>query len=83
MNLEMRNEVKKLNSLIESLVNLSDIDSFKNTEKNNLKDILDEILKDFKDKIKDKKLKSKIDIPEDLKVDANRDYLYIFLSNII
>jgi signal transduction histidine kinase len=28
-------------------------------------------------------LKSKIDIPEDLKVDANRDYLYIFLSNII
>ena len=83
MNKEMRNEIKKLNSLIDSLVNLSDVDSFKVTEKNNLKEILEEIIKEFKDKIKKGKIKVNLDIKDNIFVEANRNYLYIYLSNIV
>lgn len=83
MNKEMRYEVKKLNSLIDCLVNLSDVGSFKNKDKNILKDILEEIIKEFKDKIKEKELKINLDIKDDIIVEANRNYLYMFLSNLI
>jgi two-component system sensor histidine kinase CiaH len=83
MNKEMRDEVNKLNSLIDCLVNLSDVDSFKKADENNLKDILEEIVKEFKSKIKVKKLKVKLDIKYDVIIKANRSYLYMFLSNLI
>lgn len=80
---ENRIELKKLNSLIDSLVNLSDIDNFKNTQKNILSEIIEEIKKEFDKKIKAKKLEVNIKIPKAIKIEANRDYLYIFLSNLI
>ncbi len=83
MNKEMRSELKKLNSLIDCLVNLSDIWSFKKIDKNDLKNILEEILKEFSSKIKDKKLKISLEIKNDLFIYSNKGYLYIFLSNLI
>jgi len=83
MNNEMRLEIKKLNSLIDVLVNLSDLDSFKKIEKNNLLDIILEIEKNFKSKINEKKLKLNINIKKDITIEWNKTYFYMFLSNII
>lgn len=83
MNLEMRNEVKKLNSLIDWLIELSDIDSFKNKEENNLKEIILDIEKDYKKNIEDKEIKVDIKMNKDVFIDSNKNYLHIFLSNLI
>jgi signal transduction histidine kinase len=83
MNWEMREEVKKLNLLINSLVNLSEIDSLKNREENNLLEMVNEIIKNFSDKIEDKKIKINIDIDKNTIIKSNKIYLYMFLSNIV
>gem|GEM_PF-6159013 len=44
MVVEMKKEVLRLNSLIETLVNLSNIDLLKNTETINLKETIDDIV---------------------------------------
>ena len=73
----------KLNSLLQSLINLSDIWSFRNVEKVDLNDIVEEILKSFSEKIQEKNIKINKNIKKNIFIMANRDYLYIFLSNII
>lgn len=83
MTKELKQEVIRLNSLIDSLVNLSDIDVFKNTEEVNLKNIIDEIINDFKLKISEKNIEVNISMIKSIKIKAHKDYLYIFLSNII
>lgn len=83
MSWEMREEVKKLNLLINSLVNLSEIDSLKNREENNLLEMVNEIIKNFSDKIEDKKIKINIDIDKNTIIKSNKIYLYMFLSNIV
>lgn len=80
---ELKKETLKLNSLIDSLVNLSDFDEYSEVDKLNLKDEIEEILSDFKYKIEEKKLDVKLKVKKDIKVLANKNYLYIFLSNII
>jgi len=83
MMLELKNEVIRLNSIIDSLVSLSDIDSLKDVQKNNLKEIISEINTYFSQKIKDKNIKINISIKENIFISANKDYFYMFLSNII
>ena len=83
MILELKTEILKLNSLLQSLINLSDIWSFRNVEKVDLNDIVEEILKSFSEKIQEKNIKINKNIKKNIFIMANRDYLYIFLSNII
>jgi signal transduction histidine kinase len=80
---ELKNEVIKLNSLIDSLVELSNIDFFKDLEELNLKDCVNEVLSDLKIGIKKKKIAVDIKIKDDIFIKANKNYFYIFLSNII
>ncbi|NCO32121.1 HAMP domain-containing histidine kinase [bacterium] len=81
--LELKWEVKKLNSLIDSLVKLSNIDVFKDVEDINLYDAINEIINDFKSKIDDKKIVVNVKIGKKVTISSNKNYLYIFLSNII
>ena len=83
MVVEMKKEVLRLNSLIETLVNLSNIDLLKNTETINLKETIDDIVWEFKFKIAEKKLNINVNLPKKLLIKANKDYFHIFLSNII
>lgn len=83
MTKELKWEVIRLNSLIDSLVNLSDIDVFKNIEEVNLKNIIDEIINDFKLKISEKNIEVNVNMIKTIKIKAHKNYLYIFLSNII
>jgi signal transduction histidine kinase len=83
MTLELKKEVIRLNSLIDSLVKLSDIDVFKKTEDVNLKNTINDIINDFKFKISESNIDIKVSITKSITVKANKDYLYIFLSNII
>ncbi len=52
---EIKSEVSKLNSLIDSLINLSNIKSKENHISINLKETIEDILKDYKLKIEEKK----------------------------
>lgn len=80
---ELKTETKRLNSIIEALIKLSDIDWFKKIEKNNLSETIDEIIKEFKFKIKDQKIDIKADIDKEIIIKSNKDYFHIFLSNLI
>ncbi|MDR2640174.1 MAG: hypothetical protein LBC61_02305 [Candidatus Peribacteria bacterium] len=80
---ELKNEVIKLNSLMDSLVELSDIDIFKDLEELNLKSCVCEVVNDLKASIKKKKIIVNIEIEDNISVKANKNYFYIFLSNII
>lgn len=80
---ELKSEVIKLNSLIDSLVKLSDIDVFKEVEKINLKDIVEEILNDFKLEIEKKDIKVNTKIKKDIFINSNKNYAYIYISNLI
>lgn len=83
MTLEMKKEVIRLNSLIDSLINLTDIDLHKDSVEIKLHDILNEIINDFKSRITEKKLDIEINITKSVNIRANRDYFYMFLSNIV
>ncbi len=83
MTKEMKNELKGLISLINSLINLSDINISQKLEKVILKDIIEEIITKHKNEIEKKKLKIKINIPENIEINTNKNYFYIFLSNLI
>ncbi len=83
MTKELKNEVLRLNSIIDGLIKLSNIDLLKNIESNNLKDSIEDIVREFKHKINEKNIKVNIDISKDVNIKANKDYLYIFFSNII
>jgi signal transduction histidine kinase len=80
---EMKTELLRINSIIDSLLKLSNIDKFKNKEKNNLKDILEQIVKDYNKSIIEKNIDVKLEIDNNIEIDANKDYFYIFLSNLI
>lgn len=83
MNGENKTELKKLNSLIDSLVQLTDIDSLKTKEKVNVKHVLEEVLEEYKSKITDKNILTSLKMEEDINITTHRDYLYMFLSNLI
>jgi signal transduction histidine kinase len=52
-------------------------------EELNLKEQIEEILKNFESKIKRKKLLVNIDVKDDVLVKADKNYFYIFLSNLL
>lgn len=83
LNSEMKWEVLRLNSLIWSLINLSWISSINSTNNNDLLKILEEILKDHSHTISEKKITLKKSVRKWIKIEANRDYLYMLLTNII
>lgn len=83
MTIELKNEVIRLNSLIDSLINLTNIDTLKDSEEINLKDAIWEVINEFKYKISEKKIEVKINIPKTSFVNTNKSYFFMFLSNII
>lgn len=84
MLVEIKNETKKLNSLIDSLIRLSDIWELKVEKKDiNIKEICQEIKNDFKNIAYEKNISIKIESREDITIKANREYFYIMLSNIV
>lgn len=83
MTKELKKEVLRLNSIIEGLIKLSNIDLLKDIQSNDLKDSIKDIIKEFKFKISEKNIKVKISWLDDIKIKANKNYFYIFLSNII
>ena len=83
MMLELKEEVLKLNSLLDSLIKLSDIWSFEETEKINLSEIIDEIVKSFSSRIEETNIFVEKNIDTKVFLTTNRNYLYIFISNII
>lgn len=81
---EMKSETKKLNSLIDSLIHLSDIWNLKTQiDTVQLRDIIDQIIATNKKKIKHKDISVKVDVAKNIMIQSNRNYLYIVLSNII
>ena len=80
---ELKKEVRRLNSIIDSLIKLSDIALFKDLEDINLRDTVDEIIKEFSFNILKKKIDVKVDITNDVIVKSSNDYLYMFLLNLI
>lgn len=80
---ELKVEILKLNSLLDSLIKLSDIWSFSDTERVNLSEVIEDILKNFSSKIEQKNLLVEKNLDEKVFVTTNRNYLYIFISNII
>lgn len=80
---EIKQEVKKMNSLIDSLIKLSGIDNLEKVESVKLKSIIEEILDNMKSDINKKDLNIVVKITKDTEIRTSRNYLYIFLSNII
>lgn len=83
MTKELKKEVLRLNSIIEWLIKLSNIDVFHDSIENNLNDVVDEIINEFKFQISKKEIKVNISIDKNILIKSNKDYFYIFISNII
>jgi len=83
MTKELKREVIRINSIIDWLIKLSNIDSFQNIENNNLLEIINEVINWFKFQINERKIRIKININEKQIIKSNKNYLYIFISNII
>lgn len=80
---ELKNELLRLNSIIDWLIRLSNIDNFKDSEKINLFDEVSKITSEYKSKMKEKNINVSIDIDSEVFIEANNNYFHIFLSNII
>jgi len=80
---ESRWEVKRLNSLVEWLVDLADISSTAKTKTIDIQSDIESIFADYSSKIKEKKLKTLIEFSKPLRVTANPGYTQIFLANLI
>jgi signal transduction histidine kinase len=65
------------------LIKLSNIDVFHDSIENNLNDVVDEIINEFKFQISKKEIKVNISIDKNILIKSNKDYFYIFISNII
>lgn len=76
------NEINKLNQLIEWLVELSDIGKDHETENLHISELIEEILSDFSTKSKGKKIDVVFQAQKNVFLGANRQYFYIFFSNI-
>ncbi len=79
---EWLNEINKLNNLMESLIELSNICSSEKTEKINLDDEIESILKDFKTDSDKKNLEVIFHKKSSKKLIINKQYFYILFSNL-
>lgn len=80
---EWLTEINRLDHLIESLVELSNINSSEYIEKLDLKDEIKEIVKDFKNEADKKEVKIRFTKVDDKIVLMNKQYFYILFSNIL
>ncbi len=80
---EIKNEANKLNWLIDWLISLSDIGHIKSQSSNKLLDLINEVISNYQKEINDKKIKVNINIWSNIVVKSNKNYLFIFLSNIV
>ncbi|MFK7780228.1 MAG: HAMP domain-containing sensor histidine kinase [Candidatus Gracilibacteria bacterium] len=76
-------EINRLNHLIESLVELSNINGVENIVKLNLKNEIKEIINDFKVEAEKKKISIRLKKNDDKFLTVNKQYFYILLSNLI
>lgn len=76
-------EINRLNDLIESLVELSNISSSEKIEKINVETEIKEIINDFKVKAEGKNINIKFEIQSKKVLSANKQYFYILFSNLI
>jgi len=80
---EWLEEINRLNDLIESLVELSNISSSEKIEKINVETEIKEIINDFKVKSEEKNINIKFEIQGKKVLSANKQYFYILFSNLI
>ena len=83
MTKELKWEVIRLNSIIDSLIKLSNLWIEKESEKINIKETVDFVLKEFSFKISEKNIKFKVNISDTEFIKVNKDYFYMFVSNLI
>jgi len=76
-------EINRLNNLIESLVELSNINSSMKIEKLDLKDVIKWIIKDFKNDAIKKDISIRFSKKDDKIILMNSQYFYILFSNIL
>ena len=76
-------EINRLNNLIESLVELSNIDSSTKIEKLDVKDEIKRIIKDFKNDAIKKDISIRFSKKDDKIILMNSQYFYILFSNIL
>jgi len=76
-------EINRLDHLIESLVDLSNINSVENTEKINLDLEIKNIINDYKAESKKKNIDIKFKKESEKVLTINKQYFYILLSNLI
>ena len=80
---EIKNEANKLNWLIDWLISLSDIAHIKSQTNNKLIDVINEVVSNYQKDINNKKINVNINIWSNIVVKSNKNYLFIFLSNIV
>ena len=80
---ESINELEKLNKLIEWLIELSDINTNLEKKNINITEELEDILKDLNEEIEKKQINIKKSFNNKATISANKQYFYIFVSNII
>ncbi len=80
---ELKQETLRINSIIDSLIKLSNIKVDANIGNINLKENISLILKENRSKIKTKKINIQVLIDKEIEIHTNEDYLNIFLSNLI
>jgi len=76
-------EVKRLDNLIESLVELSNINSVENKEKTNINLEINTIISDFSFKVKEKNIDIKFIEKFNKELVINKQYFYILFSNLL
>lgn len=81
--LEWITEINKLDMLIESLIELSNINSSEHKQNINLNDEIKGIIKDFKSKSEKKEISIIYTKKSDKILNINRQYFYILFSNIL
>ena len=80
---EWLTEINRLNHLIESLVELSNINSSEYTEETNINNEIKTIIKDFKVEAEKKDIKIKFNKTDEKNLTINKQYFYILFSNLI
>ncbi|MDP2395637.1 MAG: hypothetical protein Q8S84_09040 [bacterium] len=77
------NEINRLNHLIESLIELSNINSSEIREKVEVSDEIELVLKDFKAEADKKNIEILYSKKFNKKLIINRQYFYILFSNLL
>ena len=80
---EIREEIKRMNILMSWLIELTNINQDKKLILINLKEELEKIISWFRNMISKKRIVIQLDVLDKIHIKSNKDYLYIFLSNII